>query len=104
MPALEQNLSDHHGLTPEECIRTNNEPSDRLAVVIMNRKQDETIQRIATAEAIANSRFQAFLRHKNASGFGIYISRNALDERAESRAKLDVKDIRHVHLSLDKCH
>lgn len=102
MPKLEQNLADPHVLRPDEYIMANYENPDRLAVVILNRQHGETIQRIATAEAIASPRFQAWLRHKNAHGSDIYISQNALNENADGRTKADVKTIRHVYLDLDR--
>ena len=101
MPRLEQNPADPYALTAEEYIKANYEPSDRLAVVVLNRKHGETIQRIATAEAVAD-RFQGWLRHKNAQGSDIYISQNALNEDADGRTKADVKTIRHIYLDLDR--
>jgi hypothetical protein len=101
MPQLEQNPADPCAVTPDEYIKANYEPSDRLALVVLNRHQAETIQRIATAEAISN-RFQGWLRHKNAQGSDIYISQNALHDDADGRTKADVKTIRHVYLDLDR--
>jgi hypothetical protein len=97
-----QNPADPQTLTAEEYLKVNYEPSDRLAVVVLNRSQGETIQRIARAEVIASPRFQAWLRHKNAQGSDIYISQNALNDDAEGRTKADVKTIRHVYLDLDR--
>ncbi len=88
-------------MTAEQYIKANYEPTDRLALVVLNRQQAETIQRIATAEAIA-TRFQGWLRHKNARGSDIYISQNALNEDADGRTKADIKTIRHVYLDLDR--
>lgn len=96
-----QNPADLYALTPTEYIKANYEPSDRLAVVVLNRTRGETIQRITTAEAIAN-RFQGWLRYKNAQGSDIYISQNALNQDADGRTKADVKTIRHVYLDLDR--
>ena len=101
MPTLEQNPADAHAITPDEYIKANYKNSDRLAVVVLNREQGETIQRLATAEVIASPRFQAWLRHKNAHGSDIYISQNVLNEDAEGRTKADVRAIRHVYLDLD---
>ncbi len=102
MPTQELNPADAHAITPEQYIRANYETCDRLAVVLLNGQQGETIQRIATAEVIASPRFQAWLRHKNAHGSDIYISQNVLNEDAEGRTKADVKAIRHVYLDLDR--
>jgi hypothetical protein len=101
MPKLEQNPADAQPFTPDEYIMANYEAKDRLAVVVLNREQGETIQRLATAEVIASPRFQAWLRHKNAHGSDIYISQNVLNEDADGRTKADVKAIRHVYLDLD---
>ncbi len=101
MPKLEQSLGDALTLTPEQYIKANYEPSDRLALVVLNRRHAETIQRIATAEVIAD-RFQGWLRYKNAQGSDIYISQNALNDHADGRTKSDVKTIRHVYLDLDR--
>lgn len=101
MPQLEQNPADPYALTAEQYIKANYEPTDRLALVVLNRQRAETIQRIATAEAIA-ARFQGWLRHKNAQGSDIYISQNALNEDADGRTKADIKTIRHVYLDLDR--
>lgn len=102
MPKLEQNLADAVTLTPDQYINANYEASDRLAVVVLNRNHAETVQRIATAEAIASDRFQAWLRHKNAHGSDIYVSQNVLNENADGRTKADVKTVRHVYIDLDR--
>jgi hypothetical protein len=89
-------------LGPAEYIERNYSPSDRLAVVILNRATGETIQRITSAEKIASPEFQAWLRHKNAQGADIYISQNALRPGSRSRTKADLETIRHVYLDLDR--
>ena len=40
-------------ITAPEYIRANFDPSDRLAVLVRNRKRGETLQRISTAVRIA---------------------------------------------------
>src|SRR3984957_11098569 len=86
---------------PSDYIRSNFELSDRLAVVLVNRRTDAVIQRIAAAEKIAGPDFQAWLRHKNANGFEVYISMNALSKNATGRTKADVENIRHLYLDFD---
>jgi len=83
-------------------ISHNFEPSDWLAVVIRNRESGKTTQRIATAEKVASHDFQSWLRYKNAHGSDIYLSLNTFTERARSRTKSDVKEIRHLYLDLDR--
>lgn len=102
MPTSEHNPAEEQLVSiPKEYIRANYEPSDRLAVVIRNRDQAQTLQRIAKAQAIASPKFQAWLRYKNAQGSDIYISQNTLRDGANGRTKADIVAIRHVYLDLD---
>src|SRR6266542_5031638 len=101
MPTLEQNPQGDHTLTPEEYIRQNFEPSDRLAVVVINREEGNVVQRVDTAQTIATPKYQAWLRHENAHGSDIYISQNTLRDTAKGRTKEDIAAIRHVYLDLD---
>ncbi len=102
MPALEQNPDRENALTPEEYIRRNFEPNDRIAVLVLNRDTGRKVQRVTTAEKLASESWQAWLRHENAQGANIYISYNSLREDTRNRTKADVAAIRHVYLDLDK--
>jgi hypothetical protein len=84
-----------------DYIRNNFEPVDRLAVVLIDRRANSVIQRIGSAENIASSDFQAWLRHKNANGYEVYISMNALSKNATGRTKSDIDSIRHLYLDFD---
>jgi hypothetical protein len=101
MPTLEQTPQRDHTLTTEEYIRQNFEPSDRLAVVIINRDERNVVQRVDMAQTIATPKYQAWLRHENAHGSDIYISQNTLRETAKGRTKEDIAAIRHVYLDID---
>ncbi|HEY6271362.1 MAG TPA: DNA-primase RepB domain-containing protein [Terriglobales bacterium] len=101
MPTLEEKPDGQHALTPEEYIRENFESADRLAVVVINRKEGKVLQRVETAETIASPKYQAWLRHQNAHGSDIYIAQNSLRETATGRTKAEIADIRHVYLDLD---
>ena len=101
MPVIEQKPIGQHAMTPEEYLRQNFEPADRLAVVVIHRKEGKVLQRVETAEAIASPKYQAWLRHENAQGSDIYISQNALRETATGRTKAEIAAIRHVYLDLD---
>ena len=83
-------------------IQENFETDDWLAVVIRNRADGHTVQKITTAQQIASPEFQAWLRHKNAQGSDIYLSLNPLKENARTRTKGDIKEIRHLYLDLDQ--
>ena len=82
-------------------ILDNFEPSDRIAMLVLNRDFGETIQRITSAEKAASPEFQAWLRYKNANGSDIYIGMNPLRKDAATRTKEDIESIRHVYLDLD---
>jgi hypothetical protein len=82
-------------------LQENFEPNDRLAIVLIHKRTGAVLQRLAAAERIAASDFQAWLRHKNAGQNEVYISMNALREDAHGRTKADVAAIRHVYLDFD---
>jgi hypothetical protein len=85
-----------------EYLRTTFEPSDRLAILIRNRQRGETVQRISTAERIAEPSFQDWLHFKNnREQCDIYVGMNPLRPDARSRTKDDILLIRHVYVDLD---
>src|SRR5467141_5253837 len=84
-----------------EYILDNFKPTDRIAVLVLNRQQHETTQRITTAQKASSPEFQAWLRYKNASGADIYMGMNALQHHASTRTKDDIEKISHVYLDLD---
>jgi hypothetical protein len=86
---------------PPEYILDNFEPSDRIAVLVLNRRLRETTQRITAAQKAASPEFQAWLRYKNANGADIYVGMNALKRHASTRTKDDIESISHVYLDLD---
>jgi hypothetical protein len=86
----------------QRFLRENFEGEDWLAVVVRNRRNGETIQRITTAQRISTYEFQAWLRDKNANGSDVYLSLNTLKERSHGRTKRDLKEIRHFYLDLDE--
>src|ERR1700758_936907 len=77
------------------------EATQRIAVLALNRDFRETVQRITSAEKAASPEFQAWLRHKNASGSDIYIGMNPLKDDAAKRTKNEIEAIRHVYIDLD---
>jgi hypothetical protein len=87
--------------SPSEYILDNFVPTDRIALLVLNRDSAETIQRITSAEKAASPEFQAWLRYKNANGSDIYIGMNPLKKNAVTRTKEDIDSVRHVYLDLD---
>jgi hypothetical protein len=84
-----------------EYILDNFKPTDRVAILVLNRQLGETTQRITTAQKASSHEFQAWLRYKNANGADIYIGMNALQHHASTRTKEDIEKISHVYLDLD---
>ena len=84
-----------------EYISDNFKPSDRIALLVLNRNLGETTQRITTAQKAAGPEFQAWLRYKNANGADIYLGMNTLKQDASTRTKDDIETIRHLYLDLD---
>jgi RepB DNA-primase from phage plasmid len=84
-----------------EYINDNFKPSDRIAVLVLNRNLGETTQRITTAQKVASPEFQAWLRYKNANGADIYVGMNPLKQDASTRTKDDIETIRHLYIDLD---
>src|SRR5256885_13462635 len=85
-----------------ESILDNFKPTDRVAILVLNRQLGETTQRITTAQKASSPEFQAWLRYKNANGADIYIGMNALQHHASTRTKEDIEKISHVYLDLDQ--
>ena len=99
-------MSDEKPLSKEisgsEYLRASFHPSDRLAVLVRNRKRGQTIQRITTAARIAEPAFQDWLHYKNdQDSCDIYVGMNALKPGASTRTKDDIQTIRHLYLDLD---
>jgi hypothetical protein len=84
-----------------EYILDNFKPTDRIAILVLNRQLGETTQRITTAQKASSPEFQAWLRYKNANGADIYVGMNALQHHASTRTKDDIENISHVYLDLD---
>jgi hypothetical protein len=88
--------------TASEYINDNFKPSDRIAILVLNRNLGETTQRITTARKAASPEFQAWLRYKNANGADIYVGMNPLKQDASTRTKDDIESIRHLYVDLDR--
>ncbi len=80
--------------SPSEYILDNFEPTDRIAVLVLNRNVTETIQRITSAQKASNLGFQAWLRYKNGNGSDIYIGMNPLKKDASTRTKEEIDSIK----------
>lgn len=83
-------------------ILENFEATDRIAIVLLDKRTGAALQRIAAAERIAAPEYQAWLRHMNAQKHEVYISMNTLKDGAQRRTKEDVERIRHIYLDFDE--
>ena len=89
-------------LSASEYVLSLFEPADELAILTRNRRTGRTVQRIATAETIASSQFQGWLRSENAAGADIFVGMNPIKNGANSRTKENIREIRHLYLDLDR--
>jgi len=89
-------------LSAPEYVFALHRPSDQVAVLVRNRIQLQTTQRILPAETIASAPFQSWLQEQNLSGADIFIGMNPVRERARSRTKEQIRDVRHAYLDLDE--
>jgi len=87
---------------PSRYIAANYEPSDRLAVVLINRETGTIKHEFGSAEFLASPRYQAHLRAANAHGADVYLTVNALKPDANRRTKTDIAAIRHLYLDIDE--
>ncbi len=76
-------------------------PTNRLAVVLIDRRSGSVTQRLAPARQISSPEFQDWLRERNRMGADVFVSMNALEEQARGRTRADVAFIRHIYLDFD---
>jgi len=89
-------------LSAPEYLCSIYEPGDQVAVLVRNRIQHQTTQRILPAENIASAPFQAWLQEQNFSGADIFIGMNPVKEGSRNRTKEQIREIRHAYLDLDE--
>lgn len=77
-------------------------PDDWIAVLLKRYDTGEAIQRVGPVDMVLNPRFQSWLRFKNAHGFNVFVSVNALTPGRRSRTRESVSAVRHVFLDADK--
>jgi RepB DNA-primase from phage plasmid len=89
-------------LSASEYILALHSPEDRVAVLVRNRLNGQTIQRILAVEAIASPPFLYWLMEQNEGGADIFLGMNPIKAHCYSRTKENVREIRHVYLDLDE--
>jgi hypothetical protein len=90
-------------LGAREFLEAAFEPPDRLAILVRSRARGETLQRITSAERIAEPSFQHWLHFKNdQESADVFVGMNPLKPDARTRTKEDIRSIRHLYLDLDQ--
>jgi hypothetical protein len=87
---------------PLRLLRAGYAREDWVAVFLKSYTMDETCQRVLPIKQIASSRFLAWLRSRNAAGWNIYVSVNAVTPNGRSRARDRINAVRHVFLEADQ--
>lgn len=85
---------------PSRFLAIGFEPDDWVAVLLKSHETGETAQRILPVSAVATTRFQAWLRYRNAARWSVYVSVNAVTP-GRSRRRNAIAAIRHVVLDVD---
>lgn len=89
-------------LSAPEYVFALHKPCDEVAVLVRNRSQQQTTQRILAAEVIASAPFQCWLQEQNLSGADIFIGMNPVKEGSRNRRKEQIREVRHAYLDLDE--
>jgi hypothetical protein len=86
----------------EHFRRLGYSPNDRLAVILVNHKTKDVLQRVFSVKEILDDKVLRFLSAKNAQGYSVYASVNVLKENAKRRRKEDFKKKqKRIYLDLD---
>ncbi|MGH9163826.1 MAG: DNA-primase RepB domain-containing protein [Vicinamibacteraceae bacterium] len=86
---------------PLRLLRAGYAPDDWVAVFLKSYATNETCQRVVSIAQLARPGFLAWLRSRNAAGFNVYVSVNALNPHGRSRTREAVASVRHVFLEAD---
>ena len=87
--------------TASRYINSTFRPNDRVALLLVHRRNGAVIQRIGSVDKIASGTTQRWLSRKNGEGFDVYIGMNPLKPDARGRTKADIADVRHLYLDID---
>jgi len=86
---------------PIRFLKAAFQPDDWIAVLLKRHDTGQAIQRVGPLDMVLAPRFQSWLRFKNAHGFSIFVSVNALTPGRRSRTRDAVSAVRHVFLDAD---
>ena len=75
---------------------------DWLALLLKDHVTGEAVQWVGSLRRACSDRTQAWICERNAAGYGVFASVNALSAGARSRRKADIAAVRHVLLDVDR--
>jgi hypothetical protein len=87
---------------PLRLLRAGYAPDDWVAVFLKSYATGETCQRVVSIAQLSRPEFLAWLRSRNANGWDLYVSVNAVSPKSRSRARQAVAVVRHVFLEADE--
>lgn len=82
-------------------LRTAYEAADWIAVFLKTYRTGDVAQRVVPVSAAMTPHFQTWLRNRNANGWNVYVSVNAVLP-GRSRARRAIATVRHVFLEEDR--
>ncbi len=85
---------------PIRFLRTAYDAADWIAVFLKTYRTGDVAQRVVPVSAAISSHFQAWLRHRNAHGWNVYVSVNSVVP-GRSRTRRAIATVRHVFLEED---
>lgn len=86
---------------PLRFLRTAFLPDDWIAVLLKSHDTSEVVQRVGPVSIMAATRFQSWLRFKNARRFSVFLSVNAITPGLRSRTRESIGAVRHVFIDAD---
>ena len=85
---------------PLRFLRTGYEPTDWVAVFLKTYRTGDTAQRVVSLSEATSPCFQSWLRQRNANGWNVYVSVNAV-RPGRSRSRDAICGVRHLFLEED---
>ena len=86
---------------PIRFLRTAYGTADWVAVFLKTYRTGDVAQRVVPVSAAMTPHFQAWLRNRNANGWNVYVSVNAVLP-GRSRTRRSIATVRHVFLEEDR--
>jgi hypothetical protein len=89
-------------LSAGDYVRELHRLEDHVAVLVRNRGQNRTTQRILPADVVAGESFQSWLAEQNRNGADVFIGMNPVKSGSKYRTKEHIREVRHLYVDLDE--